>query len=165
MISYGIENPRQSEQDLKGQPFMTTFVRPASFMENFYRPWFVQSVSTTWKEGFQNKTVAVEDIGKAVATIFANPEKVSTALQPQPQSPPSPFRINALIVTGACAQFDGRIVNLAGDSHTRDEIIAMAKETTGQVWDFKGTPAIPPYIVKALRVGPPSPSLPSAMRG
>jgi len=76
-----IEGYQTAEKDVKKQSFMTTFVRPVGFMENFYWPLYVQCVSANWDEKLQYKTVAVDDIGRAVASIFADPKKVSDQVQ------------------------------------------------------------------------------------
>ncbi|NTX17380.1 NmrA family NAD(P)-binding protein [Myxococcus sp. CA051A] len=82
-----------------------TVLRPSMFMENFVRPsflfanWVENRLLTVLKPDTRLSLIAVDDIGKAVARIIAEPER-----------------------------FDGRNLELAGDVRSLREISAVLSE-------------------------------------
>ncbi|OCF35869.1 hypothetical protein I317_07277 [Kwoniella heveanensis CBS 569] len=115
---------REVEAHLKAQSSLRwTILRPVGFMENFYWPLYLNQVTTTWKDSAAagkhptHKLIAVEDIGKVAAEVFADPE-----------------------------QYYGKEVGIAGDELRPDEIVEIWKKVTGQTLQAKETPVFPPGI-------------------
>ncbi|WWC92417.1 uncharacterized protein L201_007374 [Kwoniella dendrophila CBS 6074] len=105
-------------------PWQWTVLGPVGFMENFYWPLYLDQVSTNWKNAAHKtyKLIAVADIGNIAAEAFSKPE-----------------------------QFAEKILNIAGDELTPDEIIATWKEVTGQTLQAQETPVFPSAFAPAFK--------------
>ncbi|WVQ95308.1 hypothetical protein IAU59_002403 [Kwoniella sp. CBS 9459] len=120
---------RDVEAHLKAQSSLQwTILRPVGFMENFYWPLYLDQVTTTWKESAAagkhatHKLIAVDDIGRVAAEVFARPES-----------------------------YIGKEVGIAGDEVTPEQIVDTWKKVTGQTLQAKETPVFPPGVDVAFQ--------------
>ncbi|WVF67742.1 hypothetical protein IAT40_002501 [Kwoniella sp. CBS 6097] len=124
-----LDAKREVEAHLKAQSSLRyTILRPVGFMENFYWPLYLDQVTTTWKASAADgkhathKLIAVEDIGKVAAEVFAQPDS-----------------------------YAGKEVGIAGDEVTPEQIQATWKKVTGQTLQAEQTPVFPPGVDVAFQ--------------
>lgn len=97
---------RRIELHLLGSGLSATVVRPTSFMENFLMPQFGlgrAELATAALPELPMQLIALDDIADVAAAAFADP-----------------------------ARFDGRVIDLAGDSLTNPQIAAAISRATGR---------------------------------
>ncbi len=92
-------------------------------MENYYWPLILQNVSSKLNPNHKSKSIAVSDIGYAVASAFDDP-----------------------------ATFAGKAIDLAGDALTPRQIVAAFKDVTGIDLDAQTPQEFPPDFKKAYDV-------------
>ena len=105
---------RRIELHLLGSGLSATVVRPTSFMENFLMPQFGlgrAELATAALPELSMQLIALDDIADVAAAAFADP-----------------------------ARFDGRVIDLAGDSLTNPEIAAAISRATGREVPYRQIP-------------------------
>lgn len=107
---------KKIEQHIKsiGLPF--TILRPVKFMENYYIPQVFKGILggklfDSIKAGKKHQMICVDDIGKFVATAFANPDK-----------------------------YLAKTIEIAADELTNEEVVKTMTEVLGKKINFKRLP-------------------------
>ncbi|WVR09773.1 hypothetical protein IAU60_006849 [Kwoniella sp. DSM 27419] len=116
------EGKREVENSLRQTKNQWTILHPVGFMEFYLWPLWQQYVAKGWNKDMQRKLISVVDIGRIAAAVFDQPEL-----------------------------YNGKTLNIAGDSLSHEQILETFERITGNKIEADTAPDFPPHLAKALR--------------